>query len=421
MVSRLFAYCVLLILATSIFHVSACDNKDGLFLDEDLDTGFIKIDERGSYFYWLFRSRNDPCQAPLLLYLTGGPGCTSESAIFTSNGPYRVNSDRKTLKRNPYAWNQNFNLLFVDQPFGTGFSDSKVLSTTMEQIAADFYIFMVGLLKKYPEYQRRDFYIAGESYAGHYIPAISSYILKKGGLKLNFKGIAIGSGLVDFGIQGPSWAPYSYENELIDPKTKKASFDLLMQCVKEIKESDYQSGFDKCTQGQLLIVGNDPVPAFNLYDIRKKCNPNGPLCYDWSEVDEFLAQEKVIKALGIKGRTFTQCNNAVEQALGFDLFFDYKSDLSFLVRKNLQVLLYYGDKDWIVNWIGGEIMADNLEWRKKEYFSKPRLVEWKNYGEYKSVDSLTFLKVNNAGHFLSMDQPKIALQMIEKFVKGWDS
>jgi cathepsin A (carboxypeptidase C) len=74
-------------------------------------------------FYWLFKSRGNPDTDPLVLWLTGGPGCASEVALFYENGPYTINPDL-SLKSNPFSWNNVSNLLFVDQPIGTGFSKS---------------------------------------------------------------------------------------------------------------------------------------------------------------------------------------------------------------------------------------------------------------------------------------------------------
>ena len=92
-------------------------------------------------------------------------------------------------------------MLYVDQPVGTGFShaDPLHLNTNEEEIADNMATFMMGFLEKYPQLQGKDFYITGESYAGHYIPAIShAFEFKyKEQLKINFKGLAIGNGLVD--------------------------------------------------------------------------------------------------------------------------------------------------------------------------------------------------------------------------------
>jgi len=72
-------------------------------------------------FYIYFESRNEASTDPLVLWLTGGPGCASEVALFFENGPYKINDDL-TLEGNPETWNTFANLLYVDNPIGTGFS-----------------------------------------------------------------------------------------------------------------------------------------------------------------------------------------------------------------------------------------------------------------------------------------------------------
>ena len=74
------------------------------------------------YFYWMFESRSKPSTDPVLLWMTGGPGCSSEVALFGENGPCKVNGEGIGTERNPYSWNTNANLIYIDQPTGTGFS-----------------------------------------------------------------------------------------------------------------------------------------------------------------------------------------------------------------------------------------------------------------------------------------------------------
>ena len=131
-------------------------------------------------FYWLFRSRDDPHNDPLIIYLQGGPGCSSLFSTFYENGPFYVKDDI-TLKKNPYSWNNNANLLYVDQPVGVGFSrvaSPDHIRTEEDGIAKDFYFFIEKFLEANPEFKGRDYYLTGESYAGHFIPAIASYWIK---------------------------------------------------------------------------------------------------------------------------------------------------------------------------------------------------------------------------------------------------
>jgi cathepsin A (carboxypeptidase C) len=99
---------------------------------------------------------------------------------------------------NKFAWNNNANVLYVDQPLGTGFSQTasiKDMRYNEDQVAQDFQTFLEGFYKKYPEYSQSQLFITGESFAGHYIPAIASQLYSNSNIKI--AGIAIGNGWVD--------------------------------------------------------------------------------------------------------------------------------------------------------------------------------------------------------------------------------
>lgn len=155
----------------------------------------------------------NPDTDPLVFWLTGGPGCSSEVALFYENGPFTINQNL-SLKKNPYTWSNSSNLVFVDQPVGTGFSDSPFseMSKNEDEVAANFLIFVQGFLAKFPQFKTREIFITGESYAGHYIPAVGA-ILKKNGF--NLVGVAIGNGWTDPFYQYPQYAEFALENDLI--------------------------------------------------------------------------------------------------------------------------------------------------------------------------------------------------------------
>jgi cathepsin A (carboxypeptidase C) len=122
---------------------------DDVFLDEDYKAGLIPLTDGDDMFYWLFRSKGNPDTDPLVMWLTGGPGCASEVALFFENGPYTINDDL-SLKKNDYSWNKISNLLYIDQPIGTGFSKAaKIthLDKTEEAIAAGVELFLRNFLE----------------------------------------------------------------------------------------------------------------------------------------------------------------------------------------------------------------------------------------------------------------------------------
>jgi cathepsin A (carboxypeptidase C) len=119
----------------------------------------IPVKQDGSaIFYWLFRAKKNPETAPVVIWLTGGPGCSSEVAMVTENGPLNVNLETNDWQVNPWSWHTNFNLIFLDQPIGTGLSvvkNPKDYAATEGEVADMFYEWKNGFLKKYPEYVNR--------------------------------------------------------------------------------------------------------------------------------------------------------------------------------------------------------------------------------------------------------------------------
>jgi len=112
----------------------------------------------------------------LTIWLNGGPGCSSLEAFFQENGRFTWQPGTYAPVQNDYAWANLTNVLFVEQPVGTGFSTGVVTATTEEEIAQDFVKFLKNFettfgIKNY------SIYVTGESYAGRYVPYISAAIL----------------------------------------------------------------------------------------------------------------------------------------------------------------------------------------------------------------------------------------------------
>jgi len=185
--------------------------------------------------------------------MTGGPGCSSLVALFNENGPYTINEDL-SLSINPYSWNTNANVLWIDQPTNTGYSYSDFgdLGVTNEaEMAEDMYEFFQTFFTKYPKYAPLPFYVTGESYAGHYIPALSAKIFRENmnntkGIRINLRGLAIGNGLVDPLLQYPEYAPYAYDHGVVS----QTEFDL-MSALSPICTGLIQGCIDNSTLGWL--------------------------------------------------------------------------------------------------------------------------------------------------------------------------
>jgi len=314
-------------------------------------------------FYWLFKSRKAPSTDPLVLWLTGGPGCASEVALFFENGPFGINNNQ-SLKFNPYSWNNASNLLYIDNPVGTGFSKGKLgtLDKNEDEIAEGIYKALAGFLVQNPEFKGREFFITGESYAGHYIPSIAYYLMNNGtDLDLNFKGVAIGNGWVDPYVQYPQYAEFAHENKLIG----NAEYYLLKGgfkvCQGLVATGIWLPAMDFCSILMDTIAGSPIKPRFNLYDIRIPCE-KPPLCYDMSASDKYLNTPAVQKTLGVTGRKWVECAKAPHIALLGDWIKNMAPKISDVLEKGLQVLVYSGDKDFVCNWRGGEAWTNKVDW-----------------------------------------------------------
>ena len=173
-----------------------------IFPKEEWEHGLIDLDNGNDMFYILFKARHPKPvieDTPVILWITGGPGCSGLIALFMENGPTWILKNGTQIY-NEYSWNNNADVIYIDQPIGTGFSnvsDPKYYCNDEECVSKYIYTFLCKIWQKHPEYAVRPFSIIGESYGGHYVPYLASYILKSGDKQFNFKSIGVGNGLTD--------------------------------------------------------------------------------------------------------------------------------------------------------------------------------------------------------------------------------
>lgn len=191
-------------------------------------TGYIDVGAKHLFFYY-FESR-----APsddLILWTNGGPGCSSELGLLMELGPCRINpssnkNDPPSIDFNPFSWNNNASIIFIDQPVGVGFSyaDYEEHVGQTEEAAKDVAAFMAifmetfirgkrynvnglveGGIDSHAKSENVKFHFAGESYGGRYLPVFGAEVvdmnprLEKVGIKpIPLKSVMIGNGLTDF-------------------------------------------------------------------------------------------------------------------------------------------------------------------------------------------------------------------------------
>jgi len=393
-------------------------------LGVDQASGFVSVGPKSGddMFYWLFKSPKE--NAPLVMWLTGGPGCASEVAVFMENGPYRFNKGKQIVP-NKDSWHHAANMIYVDNPIGSGFSPAASeddFVTTEEGVAEGLHNFLIEFVKKYPEFKGRDFFITGESYAGHYIPAISYEIVENGSdIPLNFRGSAIGNGWVNPEIQYPEYAKFSYENHLIDEPTYEKMKTDFKTCVDLVKNSPWYEAFPYCQSIVSQVIGSPP--RFNVYNIHESCE-YPPLCYDMSNETEFCNNKANQKQLNINNKpTWETCNMDVHTALMGDWTTNMGVKIPAVLKAGKTMLVYSGDYDYICNWRGGEAWTKAVQWEHTEDFNNKEYEHWivdgntdKPAGQVRQIDNFTFLRVHAAGHMVPLDQSRNAFVMFQNFI-----
>ena len=128
-------------------------------------------------WFWFFESRKSPSMAPLALWLNGGPGCSSMIGLFQENGPCTFNNVSGSIPvLNPYSWNNYANMLYVDQPIGTGFSFGTDDVNSTVTAAPFVWKLLQAFYAQFPKYENRHFGLFTESYGGHYGPEFAFYL-----------------------------------------------------------------------------------------------------------------------------------------------------------------------------------------------------------------------------------------------------
>lgn len=369
-------------------------------------------------FYWWFPSRNSRAEDPLLIWFSGGPSCGDEIAIFVENGPFLFDSDSNSIYTNKYSWNTNANLLYIDQPLGTGFSNPDLpyadLPKNQQEVASQMVEFLQKFIEIFPEFKNRAVYLAGESFAGHYLPHFSSELLKPGNVDLQLKGVSYGDSYVNPWVQYDTSADYALELNLINVDKYYELKNSLYHCENMIKRGLF-GGIEIC-MGILikLISDKDGNLLFNIYDVTKK--PNGPLMYNFDPLTKYLNTQPVKASLGMSNRTWAPCSDPGYERIVKDFINNTAPLIGQSIEKGVKILAYNGDRDWVTNYIGGIAWTNSVEWSGQKSFQQAKLLNIDG-GLKKSFGNFTFIKVHNAGHMVPMDQPEFAWKMINKFLQ----
>ncbi|XP_031247611.1 serine carboxypeptidase II-2 [Pistacia vera] len=404
--------------------------------------GYVPVNEEfgRALFYWLIEADEDPDSKPLVLWLNGGPGCSSIAYGEAEEiGPFHIRPDGKTLYLNPYSWNQVANILFLDSPVGVGFSysntSSDLLSNGDKRTAADSLAFLLKWLDRFPQFKGRDFYITGESYGGHYVPQLSQaivrYNLATGDKTINLKGYMVGNALTDdfhdhLGVFQFMWAA-----GLISDQTYKL---LNLLC-------DFQSFIHSSSSCEKMLdiageeMGNiDPYSIFtpsctaNVSQsnrLLKKVHAVGHVNEKYDPCTEkhsvvYFNRPEVRKALHVipaaAPAKWDTCSDLVSSNWKdsprsvLDIYHE-------LIHHGLRIWMFSGDTDAIIPVTSTRYSIDALK--------LPTITPWHAWydegqvgGWTQDYAGLTFVSVRGAGHEVPLHRPKLALILIQSFLSG---
>ncbi|CAB0040177.1 unnamed protein product [Trichogramma brassicae] len=410
-------------------NAAMVQHKDmALMMEISSYSGYFTVNKEynSNMFFWFFPAQMEPKNAPVVLWLQGGPGATSLFGLFTENGPYSVTKNQ-TLQRRKYSWNLNHNVIYIDNPVGTGYSftdDDKGYAVNETDVGRDVHTALEQFFLLFPELRANDFYVTGESYAGKYVPAVSHAIKDyniKAKLKINLKGLAIGNGLTD-PMNQLYYSDYLYQIGLLDFNGRDQFKQLESQARELIKQEKYMEAFVVFDR----LIDNDLTPEPSLFK-----NLTG---FDFyfnylhtkdSEASDrfatFVQRPDVRKAIHVGNCSFDTEAKKVETHLQEDI----TKSASFFVSDLLQhykVLIYNGQLDIIVAYPLTENYLQNLEWPGAKDYKVAKRKQWwvgKELAGYsKIVHNLTEVLVRNAGHMVPADQPMWAWDLITRFTRN---
>lgn len=410
-------------------------NLPGYNYSKGIYSGFLDVNESKSLHYIFLEASEKADEKPVVLYLGGGPGCTSMYNLFNDLGPLLPNDDYTKFTDNEFAWTQYVNLLFVDAPAGVGYSKTNTLYTDDDQSAADNLKAVLSFFTKFPNYKSNEFHITGISYAGIYVPMLANAILVnnlkvKDTEAIRLKGILVGNPYTDTIIDGKSIYEFSYQQGLYSTN--------LYESYK--KECDgVNPPFDSASSCGVIVSKIRKIyDRTNIYDIHSPCfqppsTNHGSdksikkqylksiRCFDLVNFVKYMNLDSVKSSLNVSdtGINFDVCNDKLyerykQQSKGS--IYLYKK----LINSGLRIFVLSGDVDAIVNYQGTQQWIYNLNLLRKSEYRKWTVEEFDVSGFVYEYQGLTYVTFKGAGHMATLAKKAEGFKLLKVYLKKED-
>jgi len=386
-------------------------------------SGFLTVNKtsNGNLFFWFFPSQSGGKNDPVLLWLEGGPGGSSLYGAMNQNGPFGVDKDRHLFPRK-FSWTTKYNMLYVDNPVGAGFSFADEFdgyTRNEDQVAENLLNALMQFFALFPDLRAADFYLTGYSYAGKYIPALASRIRRDWPQpKVSLRGLAIGAGFSDPPVMVEAYADFMYQTGLLDELQRDRVENQTREVVNLVKQKKWVEA--EAVWRDALAYFEDCSGSVDITNYLRCEQPDAMNYYG-----KWLSFADVRRSIHVGNLTYHKFNGTkVYQYLLEDILKSVKPQLAEAMN-NYRVMLYGGQLDVIVAVPLTETMLRTVDWKyKAEYLSTPRQV-WRVRpddvevaGYVRRVRDFYQVVVRGAGHFLPWDQPERAWDMIDRFISG---
>ncbi|XP_053309002.1 retinoid-inducible serine carboxypeptidase [Spea bombifrons] len=413
------------------------------------DWGYVPVRSGAYMFWWLYLAdhpTSNYTQLPLILWLQGGPGASGCGyGNFEEIGPL----DTSLNPRNT-SWVKEASLLFVDNPVGTGFSyvtDGGAYAKDVAMVASDMMVLLKQFLNSKPELQYTPFYIFSESYGGKMAAAISLALYKDiqaGSIKCNFGGVALGDSWISPIDSVLSWGPYLYSISLLDEQGLKRVQESANDVQNAINKGQYELATDLWSKAENVIEEN--TDNVNFYNILTKDSLMAKKQFMENErfPNRLLGQLFQRHLLPFrKDRLYDLMNGPIRKKLQIipddvtwggqsgEVFSSMAGDfmkpvidiVDELLYANVNVTVYNGQLDLIVDTVGQERWVEKLKWPKLKYFKDLKWTPLHMCAEctdtmafYKSYENFNFYWILRAGHMVPSDQGVMALKMLKMII-----
>ncbi|WVZ03919.1 hypothetical protein V8G54_024725 [Vigna mungo] len=377
--------------------------------------GHVKLrpEEEKALFYWFFEAQEASSSKPLVLWLNGGPGCSSVAfGAAQEIGPFLVDQDQR-IKFNKFSWNRVANIIFLESPISVGFSytnNSDDLSKLGDRmVALDNYNFLIGWFERFPRFKSHEFYIIGESYGGHYAPQLAEIIHErnKNGPYINLKGFMMGNAVINNPTDLKGVFDFALYHAII---SKEVHHGIRENC--DFRTIDMTR---ECTLNlaKLLNAYSD-IDIFNIYspvclldfETQVSSTPN-VVHYAVSESDI----ENMIPSVAYDPCKVTQVQKYFNKK-------DVQKAIHAWFPKMLDYTLCSGENDGRVPFLSTRYGLQELqlnvtkEWRA--WFEGREVGGWVE--EY--VGGLNFATIRGAGHQAPIFKPREALSLFSHFLSA---